>query len=679
MRATAMRLPLLFIENRGQMENEAAFYTQGRDVIATFFSRGVTLSYTEPSKSDSAPLNGIEPPVIGVRLDRPKQKPVRRLQLDFVDAQPMTEPVGRVLQRTRVSNFTGSQDQWRTDLRTYGEIFYENLWPGINLVYSGKNGRLKYQFEVTPGADPRQIRLTYRNAGNVRMSAEGALEVVTSGGVFRDEKPVAWQEAGAKRTPVFSAYALGSSKDFGFEVGSYDRSQTLIIDPEVFAYATYIGSSGDDRGLGLAVDAAGSVYVTGRIQNAASNSLDIYIGKVNPSGTGFDYFTLIGGTGDDEGFDIVVDSSGNAYATGYTDSPETSFPVVGGPDVTYNGGGDAFVLKLNSLGNTLLYSGYLGGSNLDFGEGIAVDSSGNAYVTGFTGSDQTTFPAVVGPDTTFNGGYDCFVAKVKAAPNNPITINNFLFSGYIGGSGDDVGIIRGYATAGQIALDASGNAYISGMTTSREDTFPTGNGFGNIPGFDHTQNGGYDAFVVKVRADGTGLVYATYIGGRQADYGFGMAVDSAGNAYFSGYSYSNQRSLPVKVGPDLTFNGKSDAIVGKLDPSGTSLVFLGYIGGSDAEAGHGLDIDAAGNVYVIGYTESADFPVVGGPDLTFNGSGFNVGDAFVVKVKANPNAPVVTDNFYFATFIGGTRNDWAFWGRADTLGNFYVIGDTQSD
>jgi hypothetical protein len=271
------------------------------------------------------------------------------------------------------------------------------------------------------------------------------------------------------------------------------------------------------------------------------------------------------------------------------------------------------------------------------------------------------------------------VAKVKAEPTDPITVNNLVFSGYIGGSGDDVGIIRGYATAGHIAVDAFGNAYISGMTTSTEDTFPTGTGFGNIPGFDRTHNGGYDAFVVKVRADGTGLAYATYIGGRLPDYGFGMAVDAGGNAYFTGYSYSNERTLPVRVGPDLTFNGKSDAIVGKLDPSGTNLVFLGYIGGSDVETGNGLDIDADGNVYVIGYTESADFPVVGGPDLTFNGSGFNVGDAFVVKVKANPNAPVVTDNFYFSTFIGGTRNDWAFWGRADTRGNFYVIGDTESN
>jgi hypothetical protein len=301
--------------------------------------------------------------------------------------------VGRGLQATRVSNFTGSPNQWRSDLRTYGEIFYEDLWPGIDLVYSGKNGRLKYQFEVRPGADPGQIHLAYDHSAKLRISAEGALEVATSGRLFRDEKPVAWQEADGKRVPVSSTYTLGSSGgDFGFDVGSYDRSRPLIIDPVVFAYATYIGSSGDDRGLGLAVDATGSVYVTGRIQNPATNSLDIYIGKVNPSGTAFDYFTLIGGTGDDEGFDLVVDASGNAYATGYTDSTEATFPVVGGPDLTYNGGGDAFVLKLNASGNALLYAGYLGGSGLDFGEGIAIDNSGMHMSRGLPVRTRARFP-----------------------------------------------------------------------------------------------------------------------------------------------------------------------------------------------------------------------------------------------------------------------------------------------
>lgn len=257
-------------------------------------------------------------------------------------------------------------------------------------------------------------------------------------------------------------------------------------------------------------------------------------------------------------------------------------------------------------------------------------------------------------------------------------MSNFIFSGYIGGNGDDIGIIFGFATAGHIAIDSVGNAFISGMTTSDQVTFPSGTGFGSTPGFDRTHNGGYDGFVVKVRADGTALMYATYIGGRLADYCFGMAVDSAGNAYFTGFTRSTENSFPVTVGPDLTHNGRFDAFVGKLNPAGTALIFLGYLGGSDVERANGLDIDSAGNVYVAGYTESANFPVVGGPDLTFNGTGFNVGDAFLVKVKANPASPVVTDNLEFSTFIGGSLNDYAFWVRVNGQGEIYVIGDTES-
>lgn len=190
---------------------------------------------------------------------------------------------------------------------------------------------------------------------------------------------------------------------------------------------------------------------------------------------------------------------------------------------------------------------------------------------------------------------------------------------------------------------------------------------------------------MKVRANGTGLDFATYVGGDDEDYAWGMAVDAAGNSYFTGLTESDQGSLPVRVGPDLSYNGgDGDTMVGKLDPSGTHLLFLGYIGGTDIDGGNGVDIDAERNVYVVGYTESPNFPVVNGPDLTFNGIArdghalFNMGDAFVVKVKANPSSGVVTENFEFSTYIGGLKNDWAFWGRVNDAGDFWVIGDTQS-
>jgi hypothetical protein len=689
---SAIQPPAMFVENRGQLEADTSFYTLGSDVMATFSNRGVVLALTDSQgaivRTNERPFT----PAEEVLPTRHERKPSRRFEVEFTDARSDASPVGRLPRATRISSFTGSRDRWRSDLRAYGEIVYENLWPGIDLVYSAATGSLKYRFEVKPGADPRQIRLAYKDSSTLRIAGDGALEAVVAGELFRDEAPVSWQLDGAKRSMVSSSYALVGDGSHGFTVGRYDPSRTLIIDPEVFAYATYIGNRGADRGLGLALDGLGRVYVTGRIKSALTFSSDIYMARLNAAGTAFEYFTVIGGAGDDEAYDIVVDAAGNAYATGYTDSDETSFPVTVGPDLTYNLYGDVFVTKLNEAGTDLIYLGYIGGQDLDFGEGIAVDAFGNVVVTGvasggYPGFD--TFPAVVGPDTTHNGGvYDCFVSKVKAVPDAPVVEENFIFSGFIGGDAVDIGLIGSTTTAGHIALDSAGNAYISGMTFSRESTFPDGDGFGSIPGFDQVQGNPekyvYDAFVVKVWADGTGLAFATYIGGSSEDYAWGMAVDAAGNSYFTGLTESDQESLPVRVGPDLTYNGRGDAMVGKLDPTGTNLLFLGYIGGTDTDGGNGLDIDAEGNVFVVGYAESPNFPVVNGPDLTFNGIArggralFNMGDAFVVKVKANPSSDVVTENFEFSTYIGGLKNDWAFWGRVDNAGNFWVIGDTQS-
>ena len=689
-RVPPVQAPVWFVENRGQLESDVRFYTQGSDVMAAFSNRGLVMSFMdtpeEPLRAGHRPFA----PAQHVVPTRRERKPSHQLEVEFVGARSDARPAGRSRQTTRVAHFSGSRDKWRSDLRAYSEIVYENLWPGIDLVYSASSGTLKYQFEVRAGANPRQIRLAYKDSPTLRIGRDGALEAVVDGEVFRDGAPVSWQLDDAKRSVVSSSYSLAGDGSYGFTVGPYDPLRPLIIEPEVFGYATYIGNRGADRGLGLALDGLGRVYVTGRIKSAVTLSSDIYMAKLNAGGTAFDYFAVIGGTGDDEAYDIVVDAAGNAYATGYTDSDETSFPVTMGPDLTYNLHGDAFVAKLNEAGTDLIYLGYIGGDKLDFGEGIAVDAVGNAVVTGVVGSEETTFPAVVGPDTTHNGGiYDCFVSKVKAVPNAPVREDNFIFSGFIGGDGLDIGAFGGGSyTAGHVALDSAGNAYISGMTASLEATFPDGDGFGSIPGFDQVhgnqEESGYDAFVVKVWAGGTGLAFATYIGGRFEDYAWGMAVDPAGNSYFTGLTESSQASLPVRVGPDLTYNGRGDAMVGKLDPTGINLLFLGYIGGTDVDGGNGLDIDAAGNVFVVGYTESPNFPVVNGPDLTFNGIAdggtalFNMGDAFVVKVKANPSSRVVTENFDFSTYIGGLKNDWAFWGRVDDVGDFWVIGDTQS-
>ena len=284
-----------------------------------------------------------------------------------------------------------------------------------------------------------------------------------------------------------------------------------------------------------------------------------------------------------------------------------------GPDLTHNGDYDAFVTKVKADGTGLEYCGYIGGSGFDRGNGIAVDSAGNAYVSGYTTSTEESFPVTIGPDLTYNGGtYDAFVAKVKTDGTG------LVYAGYIGGSGTDEGF--------SIAADSTGNVYVTGRTASTQATFPV------TVGPDLTYNGNTDAFVAKVKADGTGLVYAGYIGGSSSDEGYRIAVDAAGNAYVTGYTYSTQATFPVTVGPDLTYNGGGDAFVAKVKVDGTGLDYCGYIGGSSDDYGLGIAVDSAGNTYVTGLTAStqAAFPVTVGPDLTYNGGTY---DAFVAKVS----------------------------------------------
>jgi hypothetical protein len=313
-----------------------------------------------------------------------------------------------------------------------------------------------------------------------------------------------------------------------------------------------------------------------------------------------------------------VDGDGHAYITGYTTSTEATFPVAVGPELHYRGGIDAFVARVNASGTALDYCGYVGGAGDDIGSGIAVDGAGFAYVAGCTHSTESTFPVLVGPDTTYNGStYDAFVAKVSS------TGTGLIYCGYIGGDGTDIG--------NGIAVDGAGNAYVVGETESRPATFPVVLG----PNLDF--GGGRDGFVAKVNASGTSLAYCGYIGGNADDNCSGIAVDGLGFAYVVGTTGS-PFNFQVKVGPDLTYNGgESDAFVAKVNSSGTGIVYSGYIGGSARDKGCGIAVDASGNAYVAGSTTSteATFPVTVGPDLTFNGPLTSPHpDAFVAKITS---------------------------------------------
>ena len=663
------RMPLYFTQNKGQLDNRVFYYVQGLDKTLYFGSEGLTYVLREPEDPGKGSREPDRAAPLGMTRDKSPAEVSRSwvLKLDFVGANPGILPEGLEETGAVISYFKGPKEEWKTGLPTYFKVAYRELWPGIDLIFSGRPQELKHEFVVKPGADPSLIRLGYRGAESVRVNDSGELEIKSPVASFKDGKPVAWQDVDGRRREVSLAYRLELSSPgagpqgsiaYGFQVGSYDRGHSLILDPATLIYCGYIGGSSYEGANGIAVDGSGNAYVTGEINSTettfpetvgpdltANGGTDAFVAKVKSDGTGLIYCGFIGGSNQDFGEGIAVDGSGNAYVTGRTFSSETSFPVSRGPDLTHNGIGDAFVAKVKSDGMGLDYCGYIGGSGGDYGEGIAVDGLGNASITGYTDSSQTTFPETVGPDLTHNGGYDAFVAKVKSDGTG------LIYCGYIGGSGND------YSDG--IAVDGSGNAYITGYTASSQETFPV------TVGPDLTFNSFNDAFVAKIRSDGTGLIYSGYIGGSYYDSGHGIAVDGSGNAYVTGLTDS--RIFPEIVGPDLTFNGSIDAFVAKVKSDGTGLIYCGYIGGSGNDYGLAIAVDGSGNASVTGFTNSSEttFPVSRGPDLTYNGGDY---DAFVAKVRSDGTG------LNYCGYIGGSSDDRGYAIAVDGSGNAYATG-----
>jgi hypothetical protein len=653
------KAPLFFIPNRGQIDERVLFYVQGKDTTVYFTAEGLTF----------------------VLSGRPQNWVVK---LDFIGGRRGLLPVGAENAGAVVSYFKGRPQDWQTNLPTYSKIVYPGVWPGIDLICTGALNRLKYEFIVRPGADPSLIQLAYRGATALGIDKSGCLEVTTPAGKLRDDAPVAYQEAGGRKWIVSARYELGGMQNerrnpsphrqitgpcglpYGFRLAGYDRTKPLVIDPAVLVFCGYIGGSDDDLARGVAVDNAGYVYVAGDTRSSETTfpvnagpdlsyngTKDVFLAKVNSDGRSLVYCGYIGGSGDEAAYGLAVDADGNAYVGGCTNSDESTFPATIGPGLTYRGNYDGFVAKVSDSGTGLVFCGYIGGSADDFVHCITVDKNGLAYVAGQTKSDQTTFPVTVGPRLSHTLGNDAFVAKVSASGAG------LVYCGYIGGSGEEDG-------AG-VAVDSSGNAYVSGGTTSDESTFPVAVG----PALTH--GGGYDAYVAKVDALGTGFIYCGYVGGAGFENSCGIAVDSGDNAYIVGHTNSTEQTFPVVVGPDLTYNGGYDVYAAKINAAGTALIYCGYIGGANDDLcynNNSIAVDDSGCAHVLGYTYSNEtsFPVVKGPDLTFNGDA----DVFVAEVNASGAA------LKYCGYIGGAGQELGRGIAVDGAGNACVSGRTSS-
>jgi hypothetical protein len=492
------------------------------------------------------------------------------VRMQLVGARPQAQARGVHELPGRTSYFMGQDPgKWRTGVPTYARVEYQGVYPGIDLVYYGTQRRLlEYDFTVAPGADPTAIALRFHGVGGIAIDAEGHLALESAGGPVRLHKPVAYQHVHGARKNVAAAYVLKDNGHVGFRVAAYDRRAPLIIDPIVSTYATLLGGNSIDQGFAIAVDAAGNAYVTG---NTLSTDFPTTTGSIQPA--------LVAGT-------------------------------------------EVFVTKLNAAGNALVYSTFLGGNLDDAGRGIAVDSAGNAILTGFTTS--VDFPVTAGAfQATLGGLIDVFVTKL-----NP-TGSALVYSTYLGGTGDDIGL--------GVALDGPGNAYVTGGT---RPTLLTGDYPTTAGAFQVTAGGGScgpggsincrDAFVTKLDPAGA-VVYSTLLGGTGDETGNGIAVDSTGNAAVTGFTQSP--NFPTIAGAfQATLLGLTDLFVTKLNAAGSALLYSTYLGGSGEDFGNAIALDGAGTAHLTGTTASANFPTVGGPG--FSGQG----EAFVTKLALIANA-----------------------------------------
>ncbi len=633
LRDAPARLPL-FVANRGQTDPRVDLYFPGRELSVFFGPGGLTWA-------------------IGQACGRWVVK------VDFVGAAPV-HAEGRDPAPTAYNFFRGPESEWITGVPAFRAVVYRDLWPGIDLLCTIGAEGIKSEWHVRPGADPGLIRLGVRGATFVGVDGAGALEVETPWGTVVEDAPVAFQPGGGAVAAAWRTSPAGC----GFALGEYDSALPLVIDPVVFVYSGCIGGGQTDRALGVAVDSLGYAYITGSSYGGApvfpatagpdltnNGQDDAFVAKISPDGATVVYAGFLGGALNDEGSGIAIDADGCVYVAGQTFSSD--FPVAVGPDLTLNAAGetgaaDAFVAKVSADGTSLVFCGYIGGAGGDTAGGVAIDSARNVYVAGETSSTEATFPETVGPDLTWNMGRDGFVAKVKADGTA------LLYAGYIGGDSDDM--------LEAIAVDAAtGEAFVAGQTLSSDGSLPLS------VGPDLSGNGGQDAFVAKVSANGASLLFAGLIGGADEDGAAGIAVDSSNYVYVVGYTKSTEATFPVTVGPDLTHNGGDDAFVACVHGNGVGLRYAGYLGGAYGDRAFGAAVVSDWSLCVVGRTQGEGFPALGGPRSTYGGTS----DAFFARL------PFEGSGLLSSGYVGESHQDEAYGVAVRPGGNdVYMAGGT---
>ena len=672
-RAEYASLPLAFEKNEGQTDAQVKYMARGNGYVLFLTANDAVFALRSQAGASDTPA--VSKAAVQ-RAQRRGQNPKRNnAQKDSTAVVHMQLNGGSALARVSASDemagksnyFVGNDPkQWHADVPHYARVSYHDVYPGVNLAFHGAQSQTEFDFVVAPEANAAPIGFHFSGAQAIKTDDSGNLIVASAAGNIFLHKPVAYQERDGARQPVEAKFALKADNQVGFELGAYDHSRELVIDPSVtYSYSTYLGGSNDDEGYGIGFDGSGAAYVTGQTASAnfpgASNSLagtaNAFVAKVASDGSGLTYSTYVGGSGNpgDSGNAIAVDASGDVFVAGGTTSSD--FPHTGGVfQTTLNGTSNGFVFELSPTG-AMTYSTYLGGSGLDTALGIALasDGSGDVFVVGkATSQDFPTLNPIQGflTGSVASG----FVTKLNA------TGTALVYSTYLGGSttGD---------LTGAVAVDSSDNAYVTGQTFSA--TFSTtGGAFQTTCG--SCTAGNSNAFVSVINAGGSAFVYSTFLGGNAVDAGDGIAVDSTG-AYVTGLASSS--NFPTTAGVlQTTYAGGTDAFVTKLNPAGSSLVYSTFLGGTQFDTGASVAVDGNGNAYITGQTSSTHFTTVNPTQATIGGGT----DAFVSEINATGT------QLLFSTFLGGSmdEDDGGNYGAiaVDSAGaNIYVTGNTAFD
>ncbi|HOV92063.1 MAG TPA: SBBP repeat-containing protein [Candidatus Kapabacteria bacterium] len=626
-----------FIENKGQWDNQVQYLARLGGLNLWVTKSGVVYDYYKIERDERQILESGEH---NPRAGEVKKMWGHIISSKFIGTNEHCTPQVFDQRESYYNYFIGNDtSKWASFVPLYGSVQLSNIYNNIDIRYYYDNSLVRYDWIVRPGADPSKIRIKFEGQDGMRVNEKGDLVLQTSLGEVEHAKILAYQMQNGIQNIVECKFKDEGNGIVSFELGKYNKNQNLVIDP-LLVHSTFLGGTFEDKAMSCKIDNLGYAYITGytvssdfpttngAYDRSYNSREDIFITKMNQTGSNLIYSTFLGGSDHDFGMGIAVDGSGGAYITGYTFS--TDFPITEYAfDKNLTGGNaEAFVTKLNSTGSSLIYSTYLGGKGGDVGTGIAVDGYGCAYVVGRTyyWAGTNDFPITIDAWDRICNEQEVFITKFN------ITGSYIDYSTYLGGSSHDCGY--------GIAVDGAGCAYITGFTVSSD--FPV-----IVGSWDNSKNTEADAFVTKLNSNGSWLIYSTYLGGDNTEYGNSIAVDASGCAYICGETRST--NFPTTSGclnPSL--GGALDAFVMKLNNTGTSLVYSTYLGGAGGEKGYGVVIDDVGNAIIAGRTYSSNFPVT--PDAYhrfYNGEG----DVFFTIINKDGK------KLNYSTFLGGSRPD----------------------